>query len=413
MDKLRSGVSKILIVNLIKNEDKKESVLPRRSTLAKIPNISLESVRKSKGASISQSFTEQPADIKRFNKVLENCRSDIPSGLDTFHLLQLIKSKDTSFTLPLPETMILNCGFENSTLIKSGYRLAFLPKDSREEVLRSMAEFARQYPFRNQSIPMFIIKYRKLKRLEFNVKDLIDQFPDLDSECIIQEFIPPRGLKAIKYRVIVNDFRKVIIYSNKHRIDGKDDDYGRREVRGRAMSAYNIEKTLVNHKDVLKYINSNSSCGKLAGNSIGTKAKTLVYNLFRNQLKTDNNNKHKVTSEFNALTRLLTHEDIEKTSLFDGKNQSFASIISMTEYLRQKIDYYFLDDAKLTELAVDYIQDPSGIWYLLKIKYGKTQKKAKLVIPMSTSLKKLKKKKRIMLKSMKQLFHKSRNDSIG
>lgn len=99
------------------------------------------------------------------------------------------------------------------------------------------------------------------------------------------------------------------------------------------------------------------------------------------------------TKTIKASARFLTHSDKDTTEFFEGKNQSFAKIIQTTEYLKDKINNYYLDGTRITELAVDYLQDANGVWYMLKIKYGKCESKCKH-LKRSMDLSKIRKKKK-------------------
>lgn len=73
------------------------------------------------------------------------------------------------------------------------------------------------------SIPLFVVKFIECKMMYYSLRDLLEDLSNPSIDCLVQKYIAPKGLKAIKYRVILDKFKKVIIFSNKIRIDGKTD----------------------------------------------------------------------------------------------------------------------------------------------------------------------------------------------
>lgn len=65
------------------------------------------------------------------------------------------------------------------------------------------------------SIPLFVVKFRECKRMYYSLRDLLEDLPNPLIDCLVQKYIAPKGLKAIKYRFILDKFKKVIIFSNK------------------------------------------------------------------------------------------------------------------------------------------------------------------------------------------------------
>ncbi|OMJ65103.1 hypothetical protein SteCoe_39294 [Stentor coeruleus] len=169
-------------------------------------------------------------------------------------------------------------------------------------------------------------------------------------------------------------FNNVIIFSNKIRIDAKNDDFQQRDQSKSLQKLSNLEKTVAMHKDISKEIKNTREWKSYSKIKNVPDEKVMVFNYFHRGSEGNQKISRKKIN-IKASTRFLTHADAEKTSLYEGKNQSFAEIIQITEYLKEKIDNYYLDGARLIELAVDYLQDSNGMWYLLKIKYGKVEKK--------------------------------------
>lgn len=409
MEKLRSNVKKLTLVNNLTNEDevsqnsnsklKKFSqslTRPSFGTLGNIVKMSKTAVKSFFRKSANKTDAAISYEARKFNKALEGCKSDIPCGFDTFITLFKIKNKDSLFNLPLPETIMLNFGFEMLTLISSRNKLTFSSIENLPNTVNKLIESS----IRTKSgLPIAIFKYPgRLRRFMYDKNELLSQFPDSDISCIVQQFIHPKGLKAIKYRVILNEFAKVLIYSNKSRIDGEEECHKKRKHIPRPMSSSALQSTLVNHHELSKVVQSDINWRRYSNKTEVSVEKASIFNMFCKP--PSSSEKHlKPLKNIKASTRLLTHEEIEITALYEGKNQSFSTIISMTEYLRAKIDYYILENTRLTELAVDYIQDAAGRWFLLKIKYGKTLNKRSPPKPFQKV-----QKKKVILKSIHNLI---------
>lgn len=272
--------------------------------------------------------------------------------------------------------MVFNCGFNNPTLITYNGKLKFECIESMSEVRKYISDMFKNNPSQKKiNTPALVVKYRGRKRTEYCAQDFFDKFPDFSMDFVLQKYVPPKGLKAIKYRVVLKNFSKVYIYSNKIRIDAKTETFSKKIKQSQDFSVKNLEKTLTYHKQILKSIKNNQTIQQFSELTSINYEKLMIYNLFRKDKKIVDK-KHSISLKgIRPSTRFFTHEDIEKTSLFEGKNQSFSGIISATEYLRDKIDSCILENQKIIELAVDFLQDCNGNWILLKIKYGKTTKK--------------------------------------
>lgn len=271
--------------------------------------------------------------------------------------------------------IIFNCGLENQIQVLSFPKLKFKEVQDISTIKKALCSIAKE-PILNakNSIPLFILKYRSTKRFEYSLQDLLENFPDTGTDCIIQKYIRPKGLKAIKYRVVLDKFQKVIIFSNKNRIDAKNDDFNQRERAKSVEKSQNLEKTVVMHKQISREIKITNEWKTLSKVNSVPNGNFAVCNFFHRKSHCDPLNDRK-SLNINASTRFLTHADEEKTHLFEGKNQSFSEIIKITNYLKDKIDNYYLDDKRIVEFAADFLQDCNGVWYLLKIKYGKVQMK--------------------------------------
>ncbi|OMJ78404.1 hypothetical protein SteCoe_21777 [Stentor coeruleus] len=313
--------------------------------------------------------------FRKFEKNRRGARSDIPCGIETFSLLNTIHEKDNVFHIPLLPMIIFNCGLENQAQVISFPKLKFKEIQDISIIKKAICSIVKDQALDNKSgIPLFILKYRSTKRFEYSLRDLLENFPDTGTDCIIQKFIRPKGLKAIKYRVVLDKFQKVIIFSNKNRIDAKNDNFNQRERAKSVDKFVNLEKTVVMHKQISREIKSKNEWKSLSKINSMPNGNFAAYNFFHRKSYCEPLNDRK-NLNINASTRFLTHADEEKTHLFEGKNQSFSEIIKITEYLKDKIDNYYLDDKRIVELAADFLQDCNGVWYLLKIKYGKVQMK--------------------------------------
>lgn len=310
---------------------------------------------------------------KYHNSILTKIFSDIPSGLDTFKILATIKSKDSHFHIPVPTSIVINCGFEKIMLIDSDKNLKI---QEAFEITNAINYVKRFYPHIPDTqafdYPLVICKYRENKLLEFSMNSLVCNFPSLKSDLIIQKFIMPKGLRITKYRVIINEFKKVLIFSNKNRTDGRLDTKANFGNKNQNLSKELI-RTVILHKDVKNAIKSGSDYKDVINNKEFDEEKMKFINIFH---KTDYTSEPTIIqSNCSPSIRFLTSNHQNLTSLFEGKNQSYAEIIQMTEHLWAKIDYYYLDNSKLSELACDFLQDKDGNWFFLKIKYGKTELK--------------------------------------
>lgn len=336
--------------------------------------------------------------FRKFEKNICKAISDIPCGIETYSLLKVIHDKDQIFHVPLPQTMIFNCGFENPVQILSSPKLKFKPIQDLGLIKKIICSIGKDILLESKSsIPIFVLKFRGSKRLEYSLNDLLENFPSPSIDCMIQKYIKPKGLKAIKYRVVINTFKKVIIFSNKIRIDAKNDDFQQREHYKQDRKPINLDRTLAMHKEIAREIKGNDEWKNLKHKRSISEEKVSVFNIFYNNPE-KRCFRSRQEANIKASTRFLTHSDENKTNLFEGKVQSFAEIIQITEYLKEKIDNYYLDNSRLVELAVDFLQDANGGWNMLKIKYGKIERKSQDVRKIGSFMKI--KKKKLILKTL-------------
>jgi hypothetical protein len=310
---------------------------------------------------------------KYHSEILARTYSNILSGLDTFQILSVIKSKDSHFHIPVPTSIIINCGFQKIMLVDSEKVLkiqeAFEITDAIKFLKKLHPNVPDTQPF---TYPLAVMKYREDKILEFSINSLGTFLLNLKPDLIIQKFIMPKGLRIAKYRVILNEFKKVLIFSNKNRFDCKIDTRASFGPKDKELTQDMI-RTVIFHKDVKKAMKTGTDWKEITSLKEEVDNEKIKFvKIFQNKTV----NTHSTNTEINNCSpsiRFLTSNQPGLTSLFEGKNQSFSEIIQMTEYLWGKIDYYYLDNSKLTELACDFLQDKEGNWYFLKIKYGKTE----------------------------------------
>lgn len=313
--------------------------------------------------------------FRKFEKIRSGEKSDIPCGIETYTILNLIHEKDQMFHVPLLPMIIFNCGLEGVVQVLSFPKLIFRPIHDLSAIKKSICSMAKDFPLDIKSdVPLFILKFKVTKRLEYNLRDFLESLPDTQTNCVIQKYIRPKGLKAIKHRVVLDSYKKVIIFSNKIRIDAKNDDFQQRDQSKSLQKLSGLEKSVAMHKEISKEIKNTKEWKSYSKIRNIPDEKVLVFNYFHRGSEGNQKFSRKKVN-IKASTRFLTHADEEKTSLYEGKNQSFAEIIQITEYLKEKIDNYYLDGTRLIELAVDYLQDSNGMWHLLKIKYGKVERK--------------------------------------
>ena len=340
-------------------------------------------------------YSSSKYQLQKFNTlIVPKPHSNIPSGLSTFLVLEEIYSKDCHFHIPVPNTIVLNCGFEKIILIDSVHHLKITPALNIDQAIRHLKNFYPGNPevLKHSDHPVALLKYKESKLLEFTMSNLINSFPDTKVDTVIQKFIMPKGLRVSKYRVVLNEFKKVLILNNNLRIDDKPERTCKAASRKEAVD-FNLIRTVAMHNDVSKALKNNrewQNITKLNGNFL-ERMKSFHNFMYKNTGVKD----EEKFQESRPTARYITSGSSDKTSLFVGTNQSFAEIITITEYLWAKIDYYYLDSTKLSELACDFMQDKAGKWHFIKIKYGKTEQK-------NSNLKwseSLRKKKRVVLKS--------------
>ena len=215
------------------NDNQAHSVSPSSKQIFKIWPERLKESRtinftsaliKNPGSIFKTHKKNQPSltNSKAFTSFTGYIYSQTPSGLDTFKLLESIHSKDPSFTIPICKSVVINCGFDKIMLIESEPQLKFKFANEIDQITKFFTSPSSTHPERSKT-PLFIFKYRSSKRLEFSIDELVANLREFKSDLTIQKFIMPRGLRVIKYRVVLNEHTKVLIISNKVRIDSKAD----------------------------------------------------------------------------------------------------------------------------------------------------------------------------------------------
>lgn len=369
---------------LTPNDIQVHSVSPSSKLISKIWP---ERLKESRTINFTSALIKNPASIfkqhkknqpslpnsKAFSSFTGYIYSQIPSGLDTFKLLESIHSKDPYFTIPICKSVVINCGFDKIMLVDSEPQLKFKSANEIDQVNKFFASF---YPsqIERSKTPLFIFKYRSSKRLEFSINELLTNLREFKSDSVIQKFILPRGLRVIKYRVVLNEHTKVLIISNKVRIDSKED-LKVSKILEKPKADKKVLETVVLHHDISTAMASNLNWNTITRiRSEGLK-KMEYFKVLENTKEKEALNSNSVFSESE---RFLLNRCPDKNELFVGKNQSFSEIIKITEYLWSKIDFYYLDNSRLTELACDFMQDKCGNWYFIKVKYGKIEAKEKI-----------------------------------
>lgn len=395
---LKSKLTRIKSAFIVRNRTTTD--IDRRST---INQSFIEDVPKS--VTIKRSFSKtnpRPGtqnssskyQLQKFNTlVVQKPFSSIPSGISTFLLLETILSKDPHFDIPVPSSIVLNCGFEKIMLVDSVKQFKINPALNIDHAIRHLKNFytGNLSVTENSKYPVAILKYYESKRLDFSLNDLINSFPDTSSDVVIQKFIVPKGLRVTKYRVILNEFKKVLVLSNNIRIDAKPDKFCSNENKKKETDL-NLLRTAAMHNEVSKMMKKNPEWQKISKFNSNF---TDKINSFASFVQSGHKSNDKADSEeIRPSARFITSMKADRTNLFIGKNQSFTEIIKISEYLWGKIDFYYLDSCKLAELACDFMQDKAGNWFFIKIKYGKTEQKS-CNLNHSTTMKK----KRIVLKS--------------
>ena len=69
---------------------------------------------------------------------------------------------------------------------------------------------------------------------------------------------------------------------------------------------------------------------------------------------------------------------MDKCEIYEGNIRSYRKLESIARELQQQVTEKIVDKTlRLEQFVVDFVQDATNKWYLLKIKYGKTGSKHK------------------------------------
>lgn len=308
-------------------------------------------------------------------------RSDIQSDNYSFFMLYQIYKKDRHFSLPLPDMLILNSGFDSPVRIKGGNGMSFqIMEDSGPIVVKQEAYNMLNSGENLANIPCGILKFSNgRKRLIMKAEEIFDLIPDLSQDMAIQKFVKPKGLRVSKFRVILNNSQpKVYIISNNLRLDAKNDMEAPVEV---LEDDTDIKTSVINHARIVKYI-KNFYKSEIPDIEKMPAEKKQCYELFKVDPTVPKKNvvvQKKLGAPDSEL--FMTHSDLKKSQFYLGKNSGYSEIIGYTENIQQKINAYLLKNEIITQLAVDYFQDNKKSWIFSKIAYGKTKKYDKPVIP--------------------------------
>jgi hypothetical protein len=292
----------------------------------------------------------------------------------------------------VPDSCIFSSNFESPVFVTSKPKLFFENfSEGTLEIKSKISELLMDsYSFYNRkSLPAGIIKYSNTRKRLLKVPEgIYENFPDLSNELVIQSFIPPKGLRATKYRVIISKSQtKVYIINNNIRFDEKND---LNVTAAQPLDQSDIINSALYYSKISSYINKITS-ENFPDISKMPQEKKEIFEIFKND-PTLPKKKTSAAYEFKAKDneKYLTVTDLGKSQFYEGKLSGYTEIIEMTEYLREKINSFILTDKEITELALDYLQDTHGKWILLKLVYGLTSKIQKLKIVQSLKQKQFK-----------------------
>ncbi|CAG9313259.1 unnamed protein product [Blepharisma stoltei] len=334
--------------------------------------------------------------------LIKGISSEIPTGIYTFSLLYKISQRYPKFSITIPDTIIFNSGFDCPTVIsnRQGF-LEFMPYRNGMNNLRNEASclFFQKNSENTCDTPGSIIKYSNhMKLIQSTQEELIENWPDIYKDTLIQRFIKPKGLRASRVRVILkeNSSPRIYVFTNIARTDNREDPSLRtkkKEIQSIEQDIKifeEVQKTIYHHNEIKKFINSQSledilrprTCSKQIHFSPISPGKIKAFNLFRDNFRI----KRKPSFANNSLLeRFITRDDMNHCHIYEGKIQSYEKPLEIALYLYDKINKYFFKNLVLSELSVDFIQRNDGVYFLQKIASGKTKPISKFRFQLSVN----------------------------
>lgn len=318
----------------------------------------------------------------------------VPEGLQSFYLLSLLHTDDSLRSLKVPVTFVLNCGFKKNPqhiYTDSSGNLVFSPVEG----ARSLKELAltnlqEQANLTGVQMPVAVLKFNKGKKLVkwilMNLKDLNNQWPEFDTDSVIQQYIVPKGLQASKTRVLLkNEAVSVFKWTSNVRMDSKSDyrPQKQRQQFSALSSTQTLEFTVLNHRRILKAIRTQSfesvSTTSLDKSQLlmnDSEAKH-IFELFKHSPTEQKRAESQSQVDSSLTSRYTTHNDPKKSEVHRCNPASYELIVTQTRALKAVVEKRWLRyKARIEEMVVDFVQDTSGDWYFLGIKRVILGKKA-------------------------------------
>lgn len=325
-----------------------------------------------------------------FSKGFGYKSSQILCKSSSLFLLFLIQKKDKSFSIPVPDSFVLNCDFEGAFMVKHREKLSFTQCNEgltgvRHKILETLKENYLKPP-----VPSGIIKYMNgRKKLLNNPEEIFENLSDLSQNLIVQQYITPKGFRITKHRVILSDRQvKIYIIANNFRYDFQSN--SKLPIKNSKIEEESsVRNSVINYKKCMKFVN-NLSLKKLPCLDTMSAEKQEIFEVFKIDPTLPKKKVKKVEElELGEVEKFVLKIDLQKSQFYEGSAGGFVEIVKMCEYLKEKIDIFVLGDEVLTELAVDFLQDSNGKWVLLNIVHGLTKKYVKVHIDVRKSNTKL------------------------
>lgn len=353
------------------------------------PALTPETPESKQAASLNVHSTT-PANIKLFRRLELHTPPSapplhVPVGLQSFYLLSLLRAHDPLRGIKVPATFLLNCGFKKNPqhiYTEASGRLVFSPvegaRNLKELALASLQEQANQA---GVQMPVAVLKFNKGKKLVkwilMNLKDLSNQWPEFDTDSVIQQYIVPKGLQASKTRVFLkNNAVSVFKWTSNIRMDSKSDFRPQKQrLQTKSLSStQTLEFTVLNHRRILKAIEAQSF------ESVTTtldKSQLLmndsearhIFELFKHSPTEQKRTEAQSQVDSSLTSRYTTHNDPKRSEVHKCNPGSYELIVEQTRALKGVVEKGWLRyRTRIEEMAVDFVQDTQGEWYFLGIK---------------------------------------------
>ena len=310
----------------------------------------------------------------------------VPCGLQSFYLLSRLKARDPLFNVKVPMTFVLNCGFPKNPMHiyndDSG-TLVFSPVEGARNLKElALAHLREQATLAGVPVPVAVLKFNKgrklMKWIMMGVKDLNNQWPEFDTDSVIQQYVAPKGLQASKTRVILKDeVLSVYKWTSNVRMDSKSDfrPHKPKKKADSLCSSQTLEFTVLNHRRILRAIEA-ESFEEVSTNSLNKSMLLIndseakhIFELFKSSPTQQKSSLPQTQVESTLTARYTTHNDPKRSEVHKCNPGSYEVISNQTKRLKNLIERVWLKyKAKIGEIVVDFVQGASGEWFFLGIK---------------------------------------------